>query len=88
MILRLTPPIPLNTQRGPADAHVLIDYSTEHDLMWVCFVRATGECWTFPNRQIRLEKNITMGVRVDDGAPRKARSWRLRDSATHENYNP
>ena len=63
-MIRLLPPIPLDTPRGPADAHLLIDYSTEHHLMWVCFVRETGECWTFPNSQIRLERNLSMGVRV------------------------
>lgn len=34
--------------------------------MWVCFICATGECWTFQNPEIKLEKNVTMGVRVSE----------------------
>jgi hypothetical protein len=29
--------------------------------MWVVFVDATGECWTYDNTQVRGQKNITMG---------------------------
>jgi hypothetical protein len=31
--------------------------------MWVVFLDETGECWTFPNPEIRLPKNWTMGRR-------------------------
>ena len=62
--LRLNPPIPLDTPKGPADAHVLIDYGSEAHLLWVCFVRETGEQWTFPGKDVRLEMNVTGGVRV------------------------
>jgi hypothetical protein len=33
---------------------VLIDRSQKHDLEWVCFIAATGECWTFRNQDVRL----------------------------------
>ena len=59
--LRLDPPIPLKTVKGNALAHFLIDYSIEHDLFWVCFMDETGECWTFNNKDIRAQKNITLG---------------------------
>lgn len=42
-------------------AMFLIDYGTEHDLMWVTFIDETGECWTWPNPKIRAQKNITLG---------------------------
>lgn len=61
---QLNPPIPLDTPKGPAYAHMVIDYGQEHYLLFVCFVCDTGECWTFPNRDVRLQKNVTMGVRV------------------------
>ena len=64
MMLQLDPPVPLDTPKGPAFAHVLIDYGQEHYLLFVCFVNATGECWTFPNTEVRLGKNVTMGVRT------------------------
>lgn len=61
MILQLNPPLPLDTPKGSALAHFLLDYGVEHNLMWVCFVDATGECWTFDNKDVRAQKNITLG---------------------------
>jgi len=65
MILQLNPPVPLKTPKGPALAHFLIDYGIEHNLMWVCFQQQTGECWTWDNKDIRAEKNITSGRIID-----------------------
>jgi len=56
---RLDPPIPLQTPKGDAMAYFVIDYGTEHDLMWVCFQDDTGECWSWHNPHIRLRKNYT-----------------------------
>jgi hypothetical protein len=61
MILQLNPPIPLITPKGEGWAHLLIDYSQEHDLIWVVFVDTTGECWSFENKEIRINKNLTLG---------------------------
>jgi hypothetical protein len=61
LITRIDPPIPLETPKGRAFAHFLIDYGTEFDLIWVCFIDATGECWNFRNPEIRLQKNLTFG---------------------------
>ena len=55
-VTRLDPPIPLVTSKGFGVAHFLIDYGMEHDLFWVVFLQ-NGECWTFPNDQIRACKN-------------------------------
>jgi len=63
-MIELQKPLPLDTPKGPAYAHFVIDYGTEHSLMWVCFIKETGECWTFNNELIRLQKNITMGIRI------------------------
>lgn len=60
-MVQLDPPIPVNTPKGPALAHVLIDYGLENSLCWVCFQDETGECWTWPNSKIRAQKNITYG---------------------------
>jgi hypothetical protein len=59
MIVQLSPLIPLETPRGPAMAHFMIDPGFEHHLQWVCFIDATGECWTFGNPQVRLSPNQT-----------------------------
>lgn len=60
MIIQLDPTIPMDTPKGPAKAHFLIDYGQEHHLLWVCFQDDTGECWTWPNPQIRLQENVSM----------------------------
>ena len=61
MILQLNPPLPVVTPKGEGLAHLIIDYGVEHNLFWVVFIDATGECWTYPNMDIRAQKNITLG---------------------------
>ncbi len=60
VILQLNPPLPVTTPKGNAFAQLVIDYGPEHDLLWVC-AQDTGECWTWPNKDIRFQKNVTMG---------------------------
>jgi hypothetical protein len=60
-MIRIDPPLPLDTPKGKAMAHFLIDYGVEHHLCWVCFQNETGECWTWSNKDVRLEANPTMG---------------------------
>lgn len=59
MIVQLQTPIPLETPKGRGWAHMVIDYGTEYDLIWVVFIDETGECWSFGNPEVRLQKNIT-----------------------------
>jgi hypothetical protein len=61
VVTRIDPPIPVLTPKGKALAHFLIDYGFEHDLYWVCFQDETGECWTWSNKDIRAQNNITAG---------------------------
>lgn len=61
MIIQLRPSIPLQTPKGPAIAHFMIDTGLENELQWVCFQDNTGECWTWRNRDVRAQKNITAG---------------------------
>lgn len=63
-MIRLDPPIPLDCPKGSCLAHFLIDYGVETDLQWVTFIDATGECWTWSNRDIRGQKNITIGRNI------------------------
>lgn len=60
MILQLNPPIPLITPKGKGWAHLTIDYSQEHDLLWVVFLNQGGECWTFANSEIRIDTNLSL----------------------------
>lgn len=61
LILQLDPAIPVNTPKGGAQAWVLIDYSAENDLFWVCALDDSGEIWTFPNHEVKAQKNISLG---------------------------
>lgn len=58
-MLQLNPPMPLETPKGQAFAHILIDYGPEFDLVWVCFQTDTGECWCYRNPEVRAQKNLT-----------------------------
>lgn len=64
MLTQLNPPLPLLTPKGKAWAHLVIDYGPEADLMWVCFQDDDGACWTWPNRDVRIQPNITLGRRT------------------------
>jgi hypothetical protein len=60
MILQLNPQIPLITPKGKGWAHLVIDYSQEHDLVWVVFLDDTKECWSFGNKDIKIVGNTTL----------------------------
>lgn len=68
MITQLQPTIPLLTPKGKGFAHLVIDYSQEHDLLWVVFLDKTGECWTFPNKDIRIQSNASLNRFTEGGA--------------------
>lgn len=61
MMIQLNPAIPVTTPKGDGYAQFLLDYSSEFDLHWVVFLDESGECWTFNNKDIRAQKNITLG---------------------------
>ena len=62
MMLQLSPPLPVQTPKGKAWAHVLLDYGPEADLLWICFQDETGECWTWANKDIRLQENMSLNA--------------------------
>jgi len=59
-MIQLNPQIPVITPKGKGWAFFLIDRSQEHDLEWVVFLDDGGECWTFKNNEIRIQKNYTL----------------------------
>lgn len=61
MIVQLNPTIPLITPKGKGFAYLVIDYSQDHDLMWVVFINESGECWTFKNSEVRIVDNLSLG---------------------------
>jgi hypothetical protein len=66
-MIQLDPPLPVTTPKGKALAHILIDYGPEHDLVWVCFQNETGECWSWNNKDVKAQANITMGRPLNRG---------------------
>jgi hypothetical protein len=80
MFTQLNPPIPLHVVgKGDGYAIAVIDYSQEHDLVWVTALNDSGEIWCAPNPLVRLEKNWTMGRRGG-----QQESCRCKDDATVE----
>ncbi len=56
-MLQLSPTIPVVTPDGEGEAIGWLDYSKDDHLMWVVFLKATGECWIYPNPRIRAVPN-------------------------------
>ncbi len=60
-MIQLNPPIPMISPKGKCWAHFLINDGPEHDLYWTVFQDDSGECWTWNNKDIRAQKNLTLG---------------------------
>jgi hypothetical protein len=60
MILQLAPPVPMKTPKGHGFAHFLVDRGMEFDNEWIVF-QDSGEIWSWLNRDVKLETNITYG---------------------------
>jgi len=61
MFTQLNPTIPMTVKnKGQGYAIGVIDYSQEHDLMWVVALDS-GEIWTAPNSRVLVPTNWTMG---------------------------
>lgn len=58
---QLNPQIPFITEKGKGQAVGVIDYSEEHDLMWVIILDDSGEVWVMPNAKVRGFPNYTSG---------------------------
>lgn len=69
MMLQLNPPLPVITKKGKGYAHLVIDYGIEDHLYWCVFQNETGECWTVPNPEIRIQNNPTVGRVVSVAEP-------------------
>lgn len=65
MMLQLKPPIPVWTSMGTGHAILVMDYSQEHHLIWTIAMDNSGEIWSLPNPEVRLQRNITMGREID-----------------------
>jgi hypothetical protein len=69
MIQQIHPTIPVVTPKGKGIAIAWIDYSSEDDLYWVVFQTDTCECWTWANKDIRAQQNLTIGRKKGELLP-------------------
>ena len=60
-MLQLNPMIPIVRLKDGLEgyAFLVIDYSQEHNILFVCGMD-NGEIWTLNNKEIRFCKNISM----------------------------
>lgn len=61
MIVQLDPPIPLVSPQGKCIAILVCDYGIEHDNYWTVIQNDTGQLWTWSNRDVLAQENITLG---------------------------
>lgn len=88
MTTQLNPPIPLITPKGKGFAHLIIDYSQEHDLMWVVFLDESGECWTYGNKDVKMVENVTLGrVKVEKPVETPSRIKQCDECRNHVNID-
>jgi hypothetical protein len=62
MMLQLNPTMPIIRVSDGMKGYVfiVIDYSQEHDLLYVCAMD-NGEIWTLNNKAIRVQNYISLG---------------------------
>lgn len=61
MFTQLNPPIPMDTSKGAGLAFAVIDYGLEHHLLWVVALDESGEVWSVPNPDVRVQPNWSAG---------------------------
>lgn len=66
-MLQLNPMIPVSVvasdrhPSGSGQAFCLIDYSSEHNVLWGIAFDASGEIWWIENKFVRFQKNVSLG---------------------------
>jgi len=68
---QLNPTIPLRSDKASGECIAVIDYSIEHDLMWVIIDDTTGQVWTVPNKDVRAYANYSAGRNLKPEPPRR-----------------
>lgn len=77
--LQLSPPLHVETSKGPGWAHFVRDYGTEASVVWGVALDASGDVWWVPNPEVKLSWNWTMGRRRPaDGGDHEQASSELR----------
>jgi hypothetical protein len=62
MILQLNPALPLwHKDKGNFLAHFIHDPGIENEILFTGILEDSGEIWTFNNKVLRGQRNITIG---------------------------
>lgn len=61
IIHRLEPPMVVWVGGVKKRAFFLIDYTQDGDLTWICGDYNTRECWSYKNKDLKFDHNITEG---------------------------
>jgi hypothetical protein len=61
-MLQLNPTIPINRRSDNMKgyAFAIIDYSQEHDLLFICAME-NGDIWCLNNKEIKMQLNMSLG---------------------------
>jgi hypothetical protein len=62
MMLQLNPTLPIErrSDKMKGYAFAIIDYSQEHDLLFICAME-NGDIWCLNNKDIKMQLNISLG---------------------------
>lgn len=67
MILQLNPTIPVRVEgltgswpTGRGYAFALLDYSQEHNTLWLVAYDSDGQVWWVPQKYVRVQYNMSM----------------------------
>ena len=62
MMIQLNPPLLFRDSNfRSVTAYMALDYSQEHNTLFLCGYHDTRELWWVPHTELRLENNISLG---------------------------
>jgi hypothetical protein len=66
MMLQLNPTLPIErrSDKMKGYAFAIIDYSQEHDLLFICSME-NGDIWCLNNKDIKMQLNISLGRNIN-----------------------
>ena len=65
MLTPLPSPWPVLTAKGRGDVYAVLDYSQDHDTLFLVVLRETGEGWWIPMWEVRWAENWSLERRYD-----------------------
>ena len=65
-MLQLNPTLPIErrSDKMKGYAFAIIDYSQEHDLLFICAME-NGDIWCLNNKDIKMQFNISLGRNIN-----------------------